>query len=246
MTTNWDNRSISLLFDSYDDRVENLLGYQPLIAEMKRSMNGSTKILDYGCGGGKVSRRLLEAGFDEITGVDISETMIEIARERTSSEKVEYLKIKNNKVPFSDDIFDAAVCCYVFVNTPTPSEISAISNELFRIIKPGGFLYLLDTNPRSIGIQFSTFLNGSPGLTYENGDQREVILHIPNQEVFRIIDTHWTLDAYLSTLSLAGFADFHISERRARDISADHRIQLGPAEHSYAPFIQLTAKKPLT
>jgi ubiquinone/menaquinone biosynthesis C-methylase UbiE len=246
MTTNWNDRSVSLSFDSYDDRVEDILGYQPLIAEMKCSLDRSAKILDYGCGGGKVSRRLVGAGFENIIGVDISETMIERARESTSSEKIEFLKISNNKMSFSSDTFDAAICCYVFINTPTRSDISAISNELFRTIKPGGFLYLLDTNPRSTGIRFSTFLNGKPGITYENGDRREVILDIPGQEAFRIIDTHWALETYLSALSLAGFAAFHVSERRAEDIPAEHRVRLGPSEHLYAPFIELMAQKPST
>lgn len=47
-------------------------------------------LLDLGCGTGKLTRRLADRGFDMI-GIDLSEEMLEIARERSDPEQILYL-----------------------------------------------------------------------------------------------------------------------------------------------------------
>lgn len=54
MKTEWDEKRISDLFDAYDDYVEDLLGYQPLIAEILTRHGPTASVLDYGCGGGRL------------------------------------------------------------------------------------------------------------------------------------------------------------------------------------------------
>ncbi len=47
-------------------------------------------LLDLGCGTGKLTRRLADRGFDMI-GIDLSEEMLEIAREKSDPEQILYL-----------------------------------------------------------------------------------------------------------------------------------------------------------
>ncbi|MBC7772553.1 MAG: class I SAM-dependent methyltransferase, partial [Pyrinomonadaceae bacterium] len=85
MKTKWTEPTVSHLFDAYDDRVENLLGYRPLIADLIRTAPAEATVLDYGCGGGKVSRRLLHAGVSKVEGVDISPIMVAKAQSHSDS-----------------------------------------------------------------------------------------------------------------------------------------------------------------
>jgi ubiquinone/menaquinone biosynthesis C-methylase UbiE len=243
MKTKWTDAQVSTLFDAYDDYVENLLGYQPLIADLKSTHGTAVEVLDYGCGGGKVTRRLVQSGIQPVTGVDISHTMIEKAKSNSLQQGTRYLQIRSAILPFADDTFDAAVCCYVFINVHAWGELQRIARELCRVLKPGGTLYLLDTNPGSTGIRFSSFQNGDAGVSYHDGDARPVYLDVPGHDVFKIVDTHWEVGTYLKVLHGAGFKPVQTLEHRAADLPDAERSRLGDNEARWPPFVLFKATK---
>ena len=84
VTTSWTTPAVSAGFDAYDDYVENRLAYTPLVNDLQTACGRGGIVLDYGCGSGKVSRRLLDAGAAaQVVGVDISTDMITLARAQT-------------------------------------------------------------------------------------------------------------------------------------------------------------------
>lgn len=241
MTTPWTAPAVSARFDAYDDYVENRLAYTPLINDLQTACGNEAKVLDYGCGSGKVSRRLLEAeAAAQVVGVDISADMITFARAQTLQPTARFHTIDSGHVPYPDDTFDAVVCCFVFINVPTREELRTIARELARVLTPTGTLFIVDSNTAATGVQFPTFRSGEPGKSYRDGDERRVSLQIPGAGALELVDRHWSISTYEMVLTEAGFTMGQIVDRGAHSVE-DVGSQT-PIDHS--PFMQITAHLP--
>lgn len=64
------------------------------------------KVLDLGCGYGWHDRYAVENGASQVIGVDLSEKMLTVAKEKTSSKKIEYIQDDISKIDFEEDQFD--------------------------------------------------------------------------------------------------------------------------------------------
>ena len=97
----------------------------------------ATSVLDVGCGTGLVGRSLRERGFGgRITGLDISEESLEIARQRGAYDSVEQADLQQ-RLPVEDDRADAVVCVGVMTYLP---EVEAVWREFARVTRPGGLV----------------------------------------------------------------------------------------------------------
>ncbi|KAA1192166.1 class I SAM-dependent methyltransferase [Photorhabdus heterorhabditis] len=238
MSTNWMNEDVSRLFDQYDDYLEERLGYTPLIENLKESLGQNISVLDYGCGSGKVSRRLIARDIKMVTGVDISQTMVDKASSNINRGNSSYHQIREGVLNFNDNTFDAAICCYVFINNSKKSDLLKIAREVYRTLKPGGIFYVLDTNPDSTGIKFSSFMSGDPNKKYSDGDSKSVYLDLPDGSIFNILDTNWHKDTYYKILSEAGFKTIELFEHCDADASKDtESLRYSP------PFVMFKATK---
>lgn len=93
-------------------------------------------ILSVGCGNGMDVVELRERGFEAI-GFDVYPPATEAAPWVTVS--------RADSIPFKTAAFDAALCLEVIEHIPE-SERSAVSKELLRVIRPGGFLIIATPN----------------------------------------------------------------------------------------------------
>ncbi|MDX7987144.1 class I SAM-dependent methyltransferase [Xenorhabdus sp. 12] len=238
MNTDWMKDDVSNLFDQYDDYLEKQLGYTPLIENIKESLGLDISVLDYGCGGGKVSRLLVAKGIKTVTGVDISQTMVNKASSHINRGNSYYHQIRSGALDFNDGVFDAAICCYVFIVNSEKSSLLKIAKEIYRTLKNNGIFYILDTNPDSTGIKFSSFMNGDPNKKYSDGEIKPVYLDIPDGGIFEISDTHWHKDTYYTILNEAGFKNIEIFEY------CDSSLNKGAGnEKNYPPFVMFKATK---
>jgi len=91
------------------------------------------KLLDAGCGTGHWSRFFAQLGY-EVTGIDISDKMIESAKKRSPAQCV-FMRADVCELPFESKSFDvvAAMTTLEFV-----SSISKALDEMFRCLKPSG------------------------------------------------------------------------------------------------------------
>jgi ubiquinone/menaquinone biosynthesis C-methylase UbiE len=83
----------------------------------------------------------------EITGVDLTPAMIELAKasaERKGLNNAHFLLSDMGTLPFEDDSFDASVSRYTFHHLENPS--SAFS-EMLRVTKSGGKVIVVDVSP---------------------------------------------------------------------------------------------------
>jgi SAM-dependent methyltransferase len=105
------------------------------------------KWLDVGCGPGAVAMRAARAGAD-VTGVDLSEVMVETARRRASEEGLDiaYEVGDAENLPYDDASFDVLSSSVGIFLAP---DHAAVARELSRVVRPGGRLGLTAWRPGS-------------------------------------------------------------------------------------------------
>lgn len=108
----------------------------------KNYVKKNDEILDYGCGYGRTLRVLLDNGYLHLSGVDLSEKMIERAKEENPS--MDYRVVKHNKLHFEDNSFDAVLLLAVLTCVINNEEQEMIMNEIKRVLKPNGIIYIND------------------------------------------------------------------------------------------------------
>lgn len=135
--------------NSYDDYYNTDFGKQVDIIEkdiIKTLMSDITrgKMLELGCGTGHWTEFFLKEGF-ELTASDISEPMLELAR--TKGLNAKFIKGDSVKLPFADESFRvvASITMLEFVQNK-----DAVIREIYRVLKPGGYLILGCINASSI------------------------------------------------------------------------------------------------
>jgi len=99
-------------------------------------------VVDFGCGYGRILGELAEAGFDKLIGLDFSPAMIEAARERFP--EISFEQIESVTIPLPDESIDGALLFSVLTCVPTDEGQRAIVNELHRVLRRGGLLYISD------------------------------------------------------------------------------------------------------
>jgi ubiquinone/menaquinone biosynthesis C-methylase UbiE len=101
--------------------------------------SGNQHILDIAAGTGEPGltiASMIKAG--KVTITDLSEDMLNIAREKANMRDIENISTKACDVcdlPFDDNSFDAISCRFGFMFFP---DMQLAANELFRVLKPGG------------------------------------------------------------------------------------------------------------
>lgn len=96
------------------------------------------RILEIGCGAGRVTRALADV-FGEVYGVDVSGEMVELAREALGDRPNVHV-FKNNGMDLSvlpDLLFDFAFSSIVFQHIPSREIIENYVREVHRLLRPG-------------------------------------------------------------------------------------------------------------
>ena len=124
---------------AYDHDNDNLLGTvsQPLSVQIFQEYikDKSLRIIDVGCGTGLVGVELEKGGFSNFDGIDISQEMIDIAKQRGYSKL--FIGSLNVSLPCENNEYDSALCVGVFTHGHVGSNRL---DELVRIVKPGGII----------------------------------------------------------------------------------------------------------
>jgi SAM-dependent methyltransferase len=107
------------------------------------------RLLEIGCGGGALLRKAVACGAT-VTGIDHSEEMVALARERAPGADV--LLARAEALPCADAAFTAVAMSVVFMFLSDPA---AVLRECRRVMTPGGRLAIYTTSPA---------LRGTPAL----------------------------------------------------------------------------------
>lgn len=121
--------------------------------------------LEIGCGTGKNTEWLLTKG-QKITAIDLSEEMLTVAKNKISSENVQFLKVDiNEEWTFTDKKFDLIVCSLVLEHIENINRVFRLISE--RLTK-SGIVYIGELHPFK---QYS----GSKA-SFENEDGKQIVI----------------------------------------------------------------------
>jgi SAM-dependent methyltransferase len=121
-------------------------GHRPVGEQAIERMRAPTdaRVLDVGCGSGWATRLLAEyASHGRVTGIDISDEMINLARETSRSvPNVDYEIASAEQLPFSDKEFSHA---FSMESLYYYRDIPRALSEIHRVLKAGGvFVTVVD------------------------------------------------------------------------------------------------------
>lgn len=115
---------------AFVDRVETDLAFGMLKLEL------GMKVLDVGCGTGNFSMKLAERGC-VVTGIDVSEEMLKVAREKAAEKSlsISYLQMDATELAFDDGAFDVVL---TMAAVEFIEDTARAVEEMFRVVKNGG------------------------------------------------------------------------------------------------------------
>ena len=226
----------------------------PAIFEMLPEVDGLSGI-DVGCGEGHNTRLVAERGA-RMVGVYISETFVRHASEHEARKLmgIQYRRASAVELPFADESFDFAVAFMSLMDMP---EIERVLAEVFRVLRPGGFLQFSIEHPCFTTPHRRT-LRDEHGRAYarevggyfreESGEVQEWIFSsVPPGEreglrPFRVPRFTRTLSQWLNLLIEGGF----VIERFGEPYPADEAIREYPrlqGAREFAYFLHVRARK---
>lgn len=109
------------------------------------ALQPSDRLLEIGCGGGVLLSEGTASGA-MVTGIDHSEDMVRLARQRAPTAEVVLGNAEN--LPFSDRTFTAVAMSIVFLFLPHPD---VVLEECYRVLVPGGRIAIYTTAPELRG-----------------------------------------------------------------------------------------------
>jgi SAM-dependent methyltransferase len=105
-------------------------------------LDSRARVLDYGCGYGRTLREMVQAGYQNVVGVDFSEAML--ARCRQDFPQVSLIRNDGRTLPFKSESLDAVLLFATLTCIPENEAQRALIAEVERVLRPDGLLYISD------------------------------------------------------------------------------------------------------
>jgi ubiquinone/menaquinone biosynthesis C-methylase UbiE len=177
-------------YDTIDDRLDlDLLDASPRL----RALASDARVVDLGCGTGRIGTWLRAHLAREVVGVDLSSEMLERAATRQVYARTVRAPITSTGL--EPATFDGATCCMVLDHV---AELAAFFAEAHRLLRPGGWLFVVDFHPFFM--------------------MRGVPTHFPDGEAQVAIENHvHALRDFFQRAVAAGFAVEEFEERFVTD-----------------------------
>lgn len=115
----------------------------PALFSLVPDLHGK-KILDLGCGFGEHCIRFIHDGADQVTGIDISEKMLEIARKENSHPKISYLNMPMEDIAQLHERFDVVISSLAFHYV---DDFSGVVKNIYQKLREGGVFIFSQENP---------------------------------------------------------------------------------------------------
>jgi SAM-dependent methyltransferase len=177
------------------------LAYRDLPAILAGQVTG-TRALDFGCGTGRSTRFLRNLGFN-VTGVDVSEDMLRIAR--SLDPPGDYRLVPGDKFDEADvGAFDLVLSAFTFDNIPGAIK-TGILRDLGKLLTPAGTIVILVSSPEIYTHEWASFTtkdfpdNASAG----SGDVVRIVV-TDHQDRRPVEDILWTDESYRVVYMEAG------------------------------------------
>ncbi|MBK9732268.1 MAG: class I SAM-dependent methyltransferase [Chitinophagaceae bacterium] len=133
-----------LLPDKVEGQIERVMLLRHLFAYevVKNQLNEKNDILDFGCGEGYGTSLLSQVAIN-IIGIDVSREIIDFAKGKYGSVNCQFMAYDGTHVNYDDESFDVVVSFQVIEHV---ADDKHFVSEAYRILKPGGLLFLTTPN----------------------------------------------------------------------------------------------------
>lgn len=132
----------------YDEHARRFMGpvYRRFVARVAGISLPVKRVLDIGTGSGRLAIELAKARSDwQVTGVDISEEMLKLARKNVNqsglSNRIDFQQASATTLPFPDGCFALVTCNSSLHLWADPLKVF---QEIARVTAPGGYCLLRD------------------------------------------------------------------------------------------------------
>ena len=128
----------------------------------KLNIANGAKVLDVACGTGDICFEILKYHAVSVTGLDLSQNMINLANEKAkkrNQNNVTFIHGDAENLPLESNSIDYLTISYGFRNI---SNYETSLSEFYRVLKPGGILGILEfskSKSRIIGAIFGLYFN---------------------------------------------------------------------------------------
>lgn len=212
----------------------------PSLKAMLPDMQGA-RIIDLGCGYGWFCRAARDAGAADVSGLDVSEKMLEKARSMTRDDAIHYARQDLESLTLPEAAFELA---YSSLTLHYIDALPALLQTVFRALKPGGSFVFSAEHP------IYTAPSSPAWLTNENGQKTWPVdgyqhegKRVTNWFAEGVVKQHRTLGTYIRLLTDAGFVIRELNEwgPSAEQIAAQPAL----AEEAERPMLFLmSVQKP--
>ncbi len=172
----------------------------------------SHRILELGCGGGRVALGLMQAGYPEVVATDFSPIMVSLARAVLADHDESWEKIVEQQdataLTYPEASFDRAIFAFNgLMCLPSRDHRLAALRSIHRVLKPGGVL-LFTASDREKGANAAYWAKEErpadviPGDRWHESDTSPVFIHSSTEAETRgeLAETGYTvLECPLST-----------------------------------------------
>jgi SAM-dependent methyltransferase len=105
-------------------------------------LGAQARILDYGCGYGRMLAELSRHGFVNLFGTDFSEGML--LRARLEAPHAALIRNDGKSFPLANASFDVVLLFAVLTCIPADQDQRQVITEVLRVLRPNGLLYISD------------------------------------------------------------------------------------------------------
>ncbi|MHA2134663.1 MAG: class I SAM-dependent methyltransferase [Candidatus Thorarchaeota archaeon] len=150
-----------------------------ILKDFMRAATSGGHILDAGCGAGvPVARTLIESGF-QVTGVDISQSMLKLARKHVPS--TSFILQDMTKLNLEPESFDGIISTFAIIHVPRTLHAEVFS-RFHRVLRGSGSMLVSLAMDESDGVDE---YHGAP--MYWSHYDKETSLEIIRGAGFRIV-----------------------------------------------------------
>src|SRR3989338_1192148 len=124
--------------DSYQQKV-----ILPNLLRRMAAVSGG-KILDLGCGQGYFARAVRSSLGAKVTGVDLSDELIKIAKQKSPT-GIEYCVASADRLPFeAGEVFDAV---FSVLSLQNMKDLDSVFREVGKVLESGGRFFIVLNHP---------------------------------------------------------------------------------------------------